>query len=183
MDEGSLYLKGEDSAAVSRAVEAAVGSALAHRALTEETKNELLFDAKRLALGIRSFRNAPSRGAVYRLVLSALFVGLRASLQADEVDSLSARVRSEMGRRGGKKSGSVRRASRRWLPHATQLAIEACECGPNASHEAVAGKISDCWKIADINCPGIRMLAKFVSDLRSTGQLPQRSGSLRKRSG
>jgi hypothetical protein len=174
--EGSFYLEGEDHAVVSRAVAAAVSSALARHALTEDTKSELLFDAKRLALGIRCFQNAPNRGPVYRLVLSALFVGLRASLQMDEVESLSAQVRSEMGRAGGKKSGSVRKASRRWLPHATQLAIEVCESDPNASHETVAGAISDCWKLADVNCPGNRTLAKFVSDLRSTGQLRPRSG-------
>jgi hypothetical protein len=181
MDEGSLYLEREDPAVVSRAVETAVRSALARRALTEDTKSELLFDAKRLALGIRLFRNAPNRGPVYRLVLSALFVGLRASLQTDEVDRLSAQVRSEMGRAGGKKSGSVRKASRPWVLHATRLAIEACKRDPIASHETVAGAISDCWKLADVKCPGIRTLAKFVSDLRSNGQLPHRSGSLPKR--
>jgi hypothetical protein len=183
MDEGSLYLKHEDPAVISRAVESAVRSALAHRALTEDTKSELLFDAERLVLGIRSFRNAPNLGPVYRLVLSALFVGLRASLTTDEINGLSAQVRSEMGRAGGEKSGSVRKASRRWLPHATQLAIEVCERDPKASHETVAGAISDCWKLADVNCPGNRTLAKFVSDLRLAGQLRPRSGSLRKRGG
>jgi hypothetical protein len=112
MDEGSLYLEREDPAVVSRAVETAIRSALARRALTEDPKSELLFDAKQLALGIRSFRNFPTRGAVYSLVQSALFIGLRASLQTDEIDSLSAQLRSEMGRAGGKKSGSVRKASR-----------------------------------------------------------------------
>ena len=86
-----------------RAVETAVRSALARSPLTGDPKTELLFGAKRLALGIRSFRNLPNRGAVYRLVPSALFVGLRASLQSDEIDSLSAPVRSEMGGAGGKK--------------------------------------------------------------------------------
>jgi hypothetical protein len=71
-----------------RAVETAVRSALARSPLTGDPKTELLFGAKRLALGIRSFRNLPNRGAVYRLVPSALFVGLRASLQSDEIDSL-----------------------------------------------------------------------------------------------
>jgi hypothetical protein len=37
--EGSLNLEGEDPAVVSRAVEAAVSSALARRALTEDTKS------------------------------------------------------------------------------------------------------------------------------------------------
>jgi hypothetical protein len=182
MDEGSLYLEREDPAVVSRAVETAIRSALARRALTEDAKSELLFDAKQLALGIRSFRNFPTRGGGVQ-PCAVHVVHWSSRLQTDEIDSLSAQLRSEMGRAGGKKSGSVRKASRPWVLHATQLAIEACKRDPNASHETVGGTISDCWKLADVKCHGNRTLAKFVSGLRSTGQLRHQSGSLRKRSG
>ena len=36
------------------------------------------------------------------------------------------------------------------------------------------------WKAADVNCPSHRTLEGFASGLRKSGELPQRSGSVRK---
>ena len=107
----------------------------------------------------------------------ALFLGLRAGLKTDEVAKLRAEVFRETGREGGKKSGAVRKANRPWASHAMELARGA---DASASNEKIACAISDRWKRADVDCPGIRTLAEFVSELRASGRLPQRTPSLRK---
>jgi hypothetical protein len=89
----------------------------------------------------------------------------------------------EMSSAGGKRSGIARRANRPWTGHASELAIEAHSREPNLSNEKIVAKISDNWKLERPNCPGSRTLAAFVAQLRKTRVLPQRSGSLQKRSG
>jgi len=90
---------------------------------------------------------------------------------------------ADIGRIGGKKSGEVRRAGRKWVPHATELAEAASSRDPAASNERIAGAIADNWKLREVGCPGPRTLSTFVSKLRASGKLPQRSGSLPKRGG
>jgi hypothetical protein len=90
---------------------------------------------------------------------------------------------AEIGRVGGKKSGERRRAGRQWVPHATELAEAASSRDPAASNERIAGAIADNWKLREVECPGHRTLSAFVSKLRASGKLPQRSGSLPKQSG
>jgi hypothetical protein len=82
---------------------------------------------------------------------------------------------AEIGRTGGKKSGEVRRAGRKWVPHATELAEAACSRDPAASHGRIAGLIADNWKSREVDCPGHDTLSTFVSELRASGQLPQRA--------
>ena len=77
----------------------------------------------------------------------------------------------ESGRRGGKKSGEVRRESRPWVPHAEELALAV---DPNLSNEAIATEINGGWKRQDVDPPGIRTLAQFIAELRTAGKLPQR---------
>jgi hypothetical protein len=81
---------------------------------------------------------------------------------------------AEIGRTGGRKSGEVRRAGRKWVPHATELAEAACSREPAASHGRIAGLIADNWKLREVDCPGHDTLSTFVSELRASGQLPQR---------
>jgi hypothetical protein len=91
---------------------------------------------------------------------------------------------TEAGRAGGKKSGEIRRAGRKWVPHATELGNAACSRNPNASHESVAGEIAFAWKLPEERCPAIKTLSKWVSEERQPGgALPPRSGSRGKRSG
>jgi hypothetical protein len=78
---------------------------------------------------------------------------------------------TETGRRGGKKSGEVRRESRPWVPHAEKLALAV---DPNLSNEAIATEISGGWKRPDVDPPGIRTLMRFVAKLRSGAILPPR---------
>jgi hypothetical protein len=82
---------------------------------------------------------------------------------------------AEIGRTGGRKSGEVRRAGRKWVPHATELAEAACSREPAASHGRIAVLIADNWKLREVDCPGHDTLSKFVSELRASGQLPQRT--------
>jgi hypothetical protein len=78
----------------------------------------------------------------------------------------------ELGRRGGKRSGEVRRENRPWVPHAEELAFAI---DPNLSDEDIALAISDRWKLGDVNCPGHRTLVRFVTELRAGGRLPART--------
>jgi hypothetical protein len=87
---------------------------------------------------------------------------------------------AEMGRAGGKKSGEDRRARRKWVLHATDLAKAAYSRDPTASNDRIAEEIADTWKLQDVDCPGHRTLSKFVSELRRDGQLRKRSASLPK---
>jgi hypothetical protein len=182
MDEGSLYLEREDPAVVSRAVETAVRSALDRNALTKDAKDELLFDVKRLALGIRSFRSAPNRGPVYRLVLSALFVGLRVALPTDEADKLRAEVRSEIERERGKKSGLARRdKAKDWMAFATKTAQSLRSRNPTLSQHDLADRIEDKWRNKPFQKVGHSRLVQHISALEQSEQLPQRTGSLSQR--
>jgi hypothetical protein len=88
----------------------------------------------------------------------------------------------EISKVAGKKSGEARRANRAWLSHATELALCA-RIDPQASNEKIAGLIADKWKLEQPSAPGIRTLTGFVAELRRDGKLPQRTGSLRKRTG
>ena len=81
---------------------------------------------------------------------------------------------TESGRRGGKKSGEVRRESRPWVPHAEELALAVA---PNLSNEAIATEISGGWKRHDVDPPGIRTLQRFVAKLRG-GKIPPRAKAL-----
>ena len=56
-------------------------------------------------------------------------------------------------REGGKKTGAVRKTNRPWASHAMELARGA---DASASNEKIACAISDRWKRADVDCPGIR---------------------------
>jgi hypothetical protein len=102
------------------------------------------------------------------------------ALPSSRNDELRATLRTELGREGGTKSGEARKANRRWTAHAEELAIAGYERNANASNDIIAGEISDCWKLAEVHCPGVRTLSKFVSELRAAGKLPKRTGSLRK---
>jgi hypothetical protein len=82
---------------------------------------------------------------------------------------------AEIGRTGGKKSGEVRRAGRKWVPHATELAEAAVSREPAASIGRIAGLIADNWKLREVKCPGHDTLVGFVSERRASGQLPPRA--------
>jgi hypothetical protein len=100
-----------------------------------------------------------------------------------DLETARAKAHYEMSSAGGKRSGIARREKRAWAQHASELAIEAHTREPSLSNERIAAKISDNWKLENPNCPGSRTLSKFISELRKSGSLPQRSGSLQKRSG
>jgi hypothetical protein len=102
--------------------------------------------------------------------------------QKETSGAANARNRSpaEIGRAGGKKSGESRRASRKWVPLATTLAQAAYLREPAASNEDIAGEIADKWNLREVNYPGPKTLSRFVSELRASGQLPQKSAKRRK---
>jgi hypothetical protein len=86
---------------------------------------------------------------------------------------------AEIGRVGGKKSGESRRASRKWVPHATILAQAVCLREPAASNEDIPVAIADEWKLHDVDYPGPKTLSRFVSEQRASRQLPQKSSKQR----
>ena len=70
-----------------------------------------------------------------------------------------------------------------WIIHANEIAQAAYLANPARSDESIASEIDAGWKLHEVACPGHRTLTVFVSDLRTSGLLPQRSASLPKRSG
>jgi hypothetical protein len=90
---------------------------------------------------------------------------------------------SEVSRVAGKRSGIVRRAKRAWAAHAMELARDAYQEDPGASNSKIADEISACWKLESHEAPGHRTLEEYVSELRENGGLPQRTRSVRKRTG
>jgi hypothetical protein len=150
--------------------------------LDKADKEEALADAEELWAMFHGFREASHvpRGIAFQFASLALLTGLRAGLRPDQVKKIRGGMPAELGRGGGKRSGVVRKAKRRWVTHATELAKDACSRDSDLSIEKVAGAISDHWKHKDPRCPGMRTLETFVSNGRKTGQLPQRTGLLRK---
>jgi hypothetical protein len=120
-----------------------------------------------------------SRELAFELAIRALFTGLRVGLNQDEVEKLRAGARAEFSRLGGKKSGEARKKGRPWTPHAEKLALEAHSANPNASDETLATEVAASWKLKS-QYPSHRTLTQFMSELRKSEILPQRSRSLRK---
>jgi len=116
-----------------------------------------------------------------------VLLGNERDLAANTVEHLSTShdplTHSEVSRVAGKKSGETRRANRPWVPHATELAVDAYDSNPSASNATIADYISDAWKHESPQAPGHRTLSEFVSEMRIKGDLPQRTGSLPKRTG
>jgi hypothetical protein len=81
---------------------------------------------------------------------------------------------AEIGRLGGRKSGELRRANRKWVPHATILAGAACSRNLAASNADIADAIEGDWK-GEADCPAYATLLRFVSKLRKNGELPPRA--------
>jgi hypothetical protein len=128
---------------------------------------------------IGQFGEKRLRLAAMRAAAAALALGFYHAGNGEVVRGL----RSQQGREGGEKSGAVRKANRRWKPHAKELALEACKRDPSLANGKVASEVEGRWKLAEAVCPTHRALEGFVSELRKSGELTQRSGSLRKRSG
>jgi hypothetical protein len=133
---------------------------------------------------LREARNAENRSFIFNAIWAGLNLAMTATLSAGVIERLYAEARSRLGSSGGKKGTASRQLKRAaWTKHATQLAQEAHSRDSNLSNEKMAAAISDHWKLEKPGYPGNRTLTSFVSELRNSGQLPQRSGSLPKRSG
>ena len=147
----------------------------------EHTKLHARFCAFLIKDAVREARNAVSGNVVLNLIWAGLSLGMNSGLSADGVEMLYAEARSTMGSAGGRKGTPARRAKQlAWRAHATELALEV---DPNLSNEKIANLISDGWKHEDPKCPGHKSLTDFISELRESKKLPQRTGLLRKRSG
>jgi hypothetical protein len=155
---------------------------LARPDLTPDRKTNAMEDAATF----REFFEAAKQWQVpklaahaFELATCALFTGLRAGLNQDEVDKLRRNIFVEEGRKGGIASRENRK-ERLWWPRAKELALKA---DPNLSNEKIAMYLRDNWapKEKQANplpkCPGHRTLTKFVSTLRADKKIPQRRGS------
>jgi hypothetical protein len=149
----------------------------------DHTKLHARFCAFLIKDAVREARNAPNGNLVLNVIWAGLSLGMSSGLSTEGVERLYSEARSTMGSAGGRKSGVSRKANRPWASYATELAKTAFSRNPNATNEKIAGAISDHWKPEKPKCPSFRTLERFVSELRANGQLPQRTGSLPKRSG
>jgi hypothetical protein len=112
----------------------------------------------------------------FKLALAVQEMALIARFEREEVLKWKLRALVEGGKKGGKKSGEVRRRENKpWAPHATDLAIVICGELADPSDENVAMEIVSRWKLEEPLPPTVRWLAKFVSDLREAGTLPKRA--------
>lgn len=165
---------------------ASLDSALGRADVTASMKDEARADADRFFALLKSLQETPSAslpcGAIFEFAGVALSIGLLAGLSPGEVGALLTRARSDFSRRGGKESGKSCRELRPWSAHAQKLAKAANAANKNTSNGNIASYITSCWT-SYVKRPGYRTLETFVSDLRKSGDLPQRAGSLAKRTG
>jgi hypothetical protein len=103
------------------------------------------------------------RELVFRFGEAALLIGLSVGLSPDKVRAWK--------QKGGRNSGSTRRAKRQWAAHAEELAVAAYAHDPEASNDTIAVEIASCWKLKEVDCPGHRTLCDFVSDQKKRGRL------------
>jgi hypothetical protein len=81
-------------------------------------------------------------------------------------------VAASAGAIGGKKSGDVRRAKRKWVLHAETIARRYVAENPHASQDSIASEISSAWKSRDVDPPGHMTLRSHVSKMQRDGTLP-----------
>jgi hypothetical protein len=157
-----------------------------HEDLPEHYKLHARFNARLIEAEIGKIPNEPNRSGVLNLIWAGLYIGMTSSpgLLPEDIERFHAQARLAMSRAGGKGSAIAREEKRRrWMPQATEVARAAYSRNPAASNETIATEISADSTVKTLGCPRHRALTNFVSQLRKCGYLPQRSGSLRNRSG
>jgi hypothetical protein len=132
--------------------------------------------------GLRDVQNDPNRTFLRNVLWAALDPGMILSpdRSAKEIERIRAKMRSEMARLAGRRSGAARKEKRPWVPHAKELAMTAYSADPSASDGKLADEILGSWKLGRVKCPVHRTLTEFISNLRANGELPQRTGSFPK---
>jgi hypothetical protein len=118
--------------------------------------------------------SAVAQGAI-RLASAAQEMEMIARLGLEEAEKRKRRAMSEGGKKGGEKSGKVRRENRPWAPHATELARVIYSEPSDPSDEEVAVEIKTRWKLEHVRPPGVRTLMRFIGELRQAGKLPKRA--------
>jgi hypothetical protein len=162
----------------------ALGAALSRLDLDDDQKLDVLSDAGDFFAAMDVVRSARhglvSRDIVMRMAMAALFVGLRAGLNSNEIEALERnRLRAAQSERGKLSAEARRKASEPWRIHAAEIAKHARSHEPNLSQERVADAIMERWK-EGFPHPGHRQLVKFVGELEKAGEVPRRTGSVRK---
>ena len=159
------------------AVQCAVRTIQVQGDRSEGEKFQALFYGSLIQDEVRAIRDDPTRTLILNCCWAGFDLGMLLSPDRSpkEIERIRARVRSEMGRLGGK---STRK--RPWVRHATQLAIAAYAADPSASNDKPADEVLGSWKLSSVKPPGHRTLGGLISKLRGR-ELPQRTGSFRKR--
>jgi hypothetical protein len=154
-------------------VDEALRSILDRRGWPEHTKLQARHNADVIRGTMRVARNPPNRDFVFNLVWAALSLGLNSGHSAEWVERTA--------RESGKKSGTLRRENRLWLPHAKEIALKVHIADPSASNEKLAVELAFRWRMnpdkGEPKCPGPRTLTRFIAELRASGELPPRTGS------
>jgi hypothetical protein len=101
----------------------------------------------------------------------------QAVMTPKQVADLKRNHQSEIGKKGGLRSGEVRRNNRPWVPHATELLREIYDKTPELASEPMAVEAIFRWKEI-VKEPGLNTMKKFIVELRDKGHLPpKKSGN------
>jgi hypothetical protein len=71
----------------------------------------------------------------------------------------------------GQLSGKARRANRKWVPHAEELAKQIRREDPKVTPPRIAAEINVRWKLADHHPPGQETLVGHIREMIKTGTL------------
>jgi hypothetical protein len=84
-------------------------------------------------------------------------------------------IYSSAGARGGKKSSESRRANRKWIQHAEELAMKYVVKNPEKASQAnIASEILSGWKLGEVNPPGYDTLKTHIAQMQAENRLPRR---------
>lgn len=74
---------------------------------------------------------------------------------------------------GGKRSGMVRRANRKWVEHAEEIAIGYVAENPIASRPKIAAEILSRWKLSELLLPTFETIEDHLTVMITEGRLPE----------
>jgi hypothetical protein len=132
--------------------------------LTEAEKQEVSEDFADVVNGISYFNNREGefKSAAHKVIMAALFLGMRAGLSHNESERLRAAWLKERQSAVAKKSAPARKTKWDWRPHATELVAKARARDSNLKHSEVARAVFDDWNQKVVRRPAYKTIERFV---------------------
>ena len=160
-----------------RACELALESALVRTDLTADEKRKTLSDGWHCVAALKVALNPESHGFLASRIaidfaFSALLLGLRAGLRPEEIEKIRASQASDMGRRGGVKSGETRK-KKPWQTYVRKENARLKSANPTLTQGDRADKIMASWATKTFTKVRRERLAQFLGELDREGQLPK----------